>query len=65
MLVAWFAGRHLVFVLLRALTRGGFWLMLSAMVCCFIIPMLLLMAFNAVVLGADMMEYVGRINRPR
>ena len=28
-------------------------------------PMLLLMAFNAVVPGADMMEYVGRINRPR
>ena len=28
-------------------------------------PMLLLMGFNAVVPGADMMEYVGRINRPR
>lgn len=28
-------------------------------------PMLLLMSFNAVQPGADMMEYVGRINRPR
>ncbi len=28
-------------------------------------PMLLLMAYNAVQPGANMMEYVGKINRPR